>query len=91
MSPELLVELTAEAKAFGKYLLGVEVNARAVTLYLAAHDQTQFESVFYLQNLVAFAFELIAEDDTHHDADETHHQAAEQGRPETVHGETDAK
>ena len=44
MSPESQVELTAEAKAIGKYLLGEEVNARAVTLYLAAHDQTQFES-----------------------------------------------
>lgn len=44
MSPELQAELTTEAKAFGKYLVGEEVNARAVSLYLAAHDQTQFES-----------------------------------------------
>ena len=44
MSPELQADLTAEAKAFGNYLLGKEVNARAVSLYLAAHDQTQFES-----------------------------------------------
>lgn len=44
MSPELQADLNAEAKAFGNYLLGKEVNARAVSLYLAAHDQTQFES-----------------------------------------------
>ena len=44
MSPELQADLTTEAKAFGKYLVGEEVNARAVSLYLAAHDQTQFES-----------------------------------------------
>ena len=44
MSPELQADLTTEAKAFGKYLVGEEVNARAVSLYLVAHDQTQFES-----------------------------------------------
>ena len=54
MSLELQVELTAEAKAFGKYLLGEEVNARAVTLYLAAHDQTQFESDAHDRRLLMF-------------------------------------
>jgi hypothetical protein len=54
MSPELQVELTAEAKAFGKYLLGEQVNARAVTLYLAAHDQTQFESDAQDRRLLTF-------------------------------------
>lgn len=54
MSPELQAELTAEAKAFGRYLLGREVNARAVTLYLAAHDQTQFESDAQDRRLLKF-------------------------------------
>ena len=54
MSPESQVELTAEAKAFGKYLLGEEVNARAVSLYLAAHDQTQFESDAQDRRLLTF-------------------------------------
>jgi len=54
MSPELQAELTAEAKAFGRYLLGEEVNARAVTLYLAAHDQTQFESDAQDQRILKF-------------------------------------
>ena len=54
MSPESQVELTAEAKAFGKYLLGEQVNARAVSLYLAAHDQTQFESDAQDRRLLKF-------------------------------------
>ena len=41
--------------------------------------------------LVALAFQLVAEDDAHDDADEAHDEAAEQGRPETIHRETDAE
>lgn len=54
MSPETQAELTAEAKAFGNYLVGEEVNARAVGLYLAAHEQAPFESDAQDRRLLKF-------------------------------------
>lgn len=60
MTPEIQAELTAEAKAFGKYLLGEEVNARAVSLYIAAHDQAQFESDAQDRRLLKFILQYPA-------------------------------
>lgn len=35
--------LAAEARIFGKYLIGEEINKRAVTLYLDAHRKVNFD------------------------------------------------
>ena len=54
VTPDEISALTAEAKAFGKYLLGVDVNTRAVSLYLTAHEQVQFESDARDRRLINF-------------------------------------
>lgn len=57
MSFEGQSELTIEAKIFGKYLLGEDVNARAVALYLTVHDQVQFELDEEDQRVLQFVLE----------------------------------